>query len=186
MLWAWDGPPSQATAFLSFASFEGGFLGVRVLHPGSVRADHDLLDTAFQRVRRTDAPLRLPVGLGCYTEGIELTFSDPLDPEIAKDPESYSVQVWDYDWSQAYGSPEVKPSDPTRKVKGGEKNRDDLKVLDAELSPDGKTVFLRVAGMQTCMQMRIGWNLDGADGELVEGEIHNTIHFLPTRAVGTR
>ena len=144
------------------------------------------LDTAFQRVRRTDAPLRLPVGLGCYTEGIELTFSDPLDPEIAKDPESYSVQVWDYDWSQAYGSPEVKPSDPTRKVKGGEKNRDDLKVLDAELSPDGKTVFLRVAGMQTCMQMRIGWNLDGADGELVEGEIHNTIHFLPTRAVGTR
>ncbi len=138
-------------------------------------------ETAFQRVRRTQAPLRMPTGLAVFSEGIELTFSDPVDAEVAADPESYEVQVWNYKWAERYGSPEYRPSSPEDVVKDGQENRDDLMVTKAEVGEDGRKVFLHVEGMQTCMQMRITWNLDGADGELVEGSIHNTIHFLPSR-----
>ncbi|MBK8976671.1 MAG: hypothetical protein IPM29_12200 [Planctomycetes bacterium] len=138
-------------------------------------------DTAFQRMRRTERPLHLPVGLAVYTEGIELTFSDVLDREAAEDPESYGVQVWNYLWCEAYGSPEYRPSDPSIVVKEGEPNRDELRVTSASLSADGRTVFLAVDGMQTCMQMRIGYDVEAADGALVQGEVHNTIHFLGPR-----
>ena len=111
-------------------------------------------------------------------DGIELTFTDRLDPEIAKDPESYAIEIWDYNWSQAYGSPEVKPSQPEKKVKEGDKNRDTLTVRTAQLSDDGKRVFLQVAGLIRCMQMRINYDLESADGAEITGDIHNTVNFI--------
>ena len=61
----------------------------------------------------------------------------------------------------------------------GEKNRDVLTVTGATLGADGKTVTLTVDGLQKVMQTRIAYSVDSADGKIVEGEIHGTIHFLP-------
>lgn len=138
-------------------------------------------ESSFQRVRRTTAPLRLPLAMRCYATGIELEFSDALDPQSAGDPSSWEVEVWNYLWSQAYGSAEYKPSDPQKKVKDGEKNRDALKVRSVEVSDDGKRVFLAVDGMQKAMQLRVGWSIDARGGGEIDGELHGTIHFLPER-----
>ncbi len=138
-------------------------------------------ETSFQRMRRTTAPLRLPLSLAFSTAGVDLVFSEPLDPETARDPSSWELELWNYLWSEAYGSAEYQPSNPAKKVKEGEKNRDVLKVSAVELSADGRHVFLAVDGMRTAMQVRVGWSIDAAGGGELDGELHGTIHFLPER-----
>jgi hypothetical protein len=136
-------------------------------------------DTAFQRVRMQKAPLRMPIGMEVTKGAIQLTFAEALDPETANDPESYEVEIWNYLWCEAYGSPEYKPSEPEKKVREGEKNRDVLTVTSAKLGADGRTVTLQVDGLQNVMQTRVAYSVDAADGAIVEGEVHGTIHFLP-------
>ena len=132
----------------------------------------------FHRVRRTDKPLGLPTALRTCDKGVYLTFAEPLDPETAADPESYSVQIWGYLYSPNYGSPELSLLHPERKVEQGKPNRDDLKVTAATLSADGKQVFLAIDGMQTCHQMKVTWDVDSRDGRNLRGELHNSIHRL--------
>ena len=132
----------------------------------------------FHRVRRTDKPLGLPTALRTCDKGVYLTFAEPLDPETAADPESYSVQIWGYLYSPNYGSPELSLLHPERKVEQGKPNRDDLKVTAATLSADGKQVFLAIEGMQTCHQMKVTWDVDSKDGRNLRGELHNSIHRL--------
>lgn len=132
----------------------------------------------FHRVRRTSAPLGLPTALRTSTSGVELTFADPLDVATATDPDSYGVEIWNYRYSQDYGSPEVSVLHPEREVERGKPNRDPLVVTGVQLSADRRTVSLRIAGMQPVHQMRITWNVDAADGRQQKGELHHTIHAL--------
>ncbi|MGE3354407.1 MAG: DUF6797 domain-containing protein [Planctomycetota bacterium] len=132
----------------------------------------------FHRVRHTGQPLHLPVALRTCKEGVYLTFAEPLAPDTAADPDSYGVEIWNYLYSQNYGSPELSILHPERQIEQGKPNRDPLPVTAAKLSPDGRTVFLAVQGMQPVMQMRIAWNVDAADGAQLKGELHNTIHRL--------
>lgn len=132
----------------------------------------------FHRVRRTKAPLGLPLAMQTSERGVVLTFAEPLDPATAADPESYGVQVWNYLYSPNYGSPELSLLQPDRKVEQGKPNRDSLRVTGASLSADRRTVFLAIAGMQPVHQMKITWDLDAADGRALKGELHSTIHRL--------
>lgn len=132
----------------------------------------------FHRVRRTAAPLGLPVALRTCERGVYLTFAEPLDPKTATDPESFGVQIWNYLYSPNYGSPELSLLHPERKVEQGKPNRDALPVTAAKLSADGKTVFLAIDGMRVVHQMKITWDLDGKDGRSLRGELHNSIHAL--------
>ncbi len=132
----------------------------------------------FHRVRRTAAPLGLPIALRTCTQGVYLTFAEELDAEVATDPDSYGVEVWNYLYSPNYGSPEVSVLHPERKVEQGKPNRDPLRVTAAKLSPDAHTVFLAIEGMRPVHQMKIVWNLETKAGEVRKGELHNSIHAL--------
>ena len=132
----------------------------------------------FHRVRYTGKPLHMPVGLRTCKQGVYLTYDVPLDRELAEDPTSYGVEVWNYIYSKNYGSPEVSVIDPDRKVERGKPNRDPLVVSSAKLSKDGCTVFLAIEGMRPVHQMKVTYNLDSAEGERVKGEVHNSIHAL--------
>jgi hypothetical protein len=132
----------------------------------------------FHRVRRTKAPLDVPIALRTCAQGVYLTFAEPLDAKAAADPESYGVEIWNYVYSPRYGSPEVSLLHPERKVEQGKPNRDALKVTNAKLSPDGRTVFLAVEGMRVAHQMKVTWDIDGKQGRPVRGELHNSIHVL--------
>jgi hypothetical protein len=134
----------------------------------------------FHRVRRTTAPLGLPVGIATCDKGVYLTFDEALDEETAGDPQSFGVEVWNYLYSPNYGSPELSVLHPERKVEQGKPNRDALPVTAAKLSTDRRTVFLAIDGMRPVHQMKITWNVDTKDGRTVKGELHNSIHALQT------
>jgi hypothetical protein len=49
-------------------------------------------DGCLQRVRYTGKPVNLPIALHVKPKGIELTFSEPLDPETAGDADNYFIE----------------------------------------------------------------------------------------------
>ncbi|MCA9096318.1 MAG: hypothetical protein KDA68_22720, partial [Planctomycetaceae bacterium] len=82
-------------------------------------------DGSLQRVRYTGQPVRLPLAVHSFQNGVALTFSTELDPDSAIDPGNYFVEDWNYLYSEKYGSPELRPSAP--KVTG----RDEVLVKSA-------------------------------------------------------
>ena len=105
--------------------------------------------------------------------GIEITFAEPLKKESAEDAGAWAIEQWNYRWTDNYGSPEVKVSDPKKN------GHDQLDVKSVKLSADGKTVFLEVADLQPVMQMLIRGNgIEAADGTPVTVEIANTINAV--------
>ena len=66
-----------------------------------------LKNGCFQRVRYTGAPVNMPIAMHARKDGIEIQFTDSLDTQAAADPENWNIEVWNYIWSSAYGSPEV-------------------------------------------------------------------------------
>ena len=69
-------------------------------------------DGCFQRMRYTGKPVHLPTGVGTLKNGLTLTFSDPLDPNSAEDPDNYFAEQWNITYRSEYGSPEFKLSNP--------------------------------------------------------------------------
>ncbi|MFM1768752.1 MAG: hypothetical protein RJA22_1281 [Verrucomicrobiota bacterium] len=132
-------------------------------------------DGGFYRVRYTGKPARLATGLKVLKDGIQITFSDPLDPASAADPASYALEAWNYKYTGSYGSPDYSVEDPTQK------RHDKWEVKSARLAKDGRTVLLEVPSLKPANQVRIKLNLKAADGAPVAFDIYNTIH-KPGRA----
>jgi putative heme-binding domain-containing protein len=117
----------------------------------------------FYRVRYTDKPADLPVGLKAKTGAVELTFTDALDAK-AVDGKNFDVTAWGLTRTKNYGSKHV-----------GEKP---LAVAKATVSEDGKTVRLDIPDLTPTWGMEIKYRLTGTDGRAVVGVVHNTIHEL--------
>jgi glucose/arabinose dehydrogenase len=127
-------------------------------------------DGALHRARYTGKPLRTVLEMKVSKGAIALTFTDPLDPETAGDPDSYAVQQWNYLYSEKYGSPDLSVADPKKK------GRDSVDVKSAKLSSDGKTVTLEIPGLRPVMQLGIKMRARAADGGAVALELYATIH----------
>ncbi len=131
-------------------------------------------DGGFQRVRYTGKPAHLPVALRVRKNGVEIEFSDSLDKPNAEDLENYSVEQWNYKWTQAYGSPEFSVAEP------GKKAHDPMAVSAAKML-DAKTLLLEMPDLKPVMQMQVRFKLKGADGAPVNATIYNTINAVPER-----
>ena len=116
------------------------------------------------RIRKTDRPAYLPVGLRATGTGLVLTFSDPVDPGSARDAENYAIKVWSLKRSAKYGS--------------DHHDERPLDVVSADVSPDGRSVTLQIPEIAPTWCMEIRCRLVGADGEPFERVVHNTIHRL--------
>jgi hypothetical protein len=130
---------------------------------------------AFHRVRYTGKPVQMPRDLRVRKTGVEITFTDALDREAVADLQNWSVERWNYNWTEKYGSPEFRLSEPEAK------GHDSVDVTGAELDADGRTVRLRLASVVPAMQQRIRFALKSAGGAPVESEILHTIHRVPER-----
>jgi hypothetical protein len=95
-----------------------------------------------------------------------------LDKAVAEDVDSYNLQQWNYRWTENYGSPHFKVSNPKQQ------GHDDVEVQAATLAPDGKTVTLQVDKLRPVMQMKIAYNLKAADGSAAKNAIYNTINAV--------
>lgn len=118
----------------------------------------------FYRLRYTGKPLHMPVGLHATRDGMHITFTDPLDRTAAENPANYAVMIWSLKRTANYGSDHI--------------NEHPLQVTAATLSPDGKTVSLRIPNIQPTWCMEIRYRLKSPDGNPVERVIHNTVHRL--------
>ncbi|HYG75936.1 MAG TPA: DUF6797 domain-containing protein [Planctomycetota bacterium] len=130
-------------------------------------------DGCFQRVRYTGKPVNMASDLEIRKDEIWILFTDALDKTEAAIADNYSVEQWNYIWSEAYGSADYSVSNPKQK------KRDTLAVKAVEVSANGKAVRLVVPGLQPVMQMKIKYKLNAADGSRISQEISNTIHKIP-------
>lgn len=139
---------------------------------------------AFQRVRMTGKPMRLPVAMDINRAGIKLTFSEPLDRELAADPKSWNLSWWDYVWGPQYGSPEVSVSERDDKVRASaleremhrHKKRDKVVISRVQVSSDGREVFLTIPDIQPVMQFELGMDLETEEGDEIVTTIWGTIN----------
>ena len=146
----------------------------------------------FQRVRYTGQPVRMPIGLAARKGGIEVKFTSSLDTQQACDPDNWSVEVWNYIWSSAYGSPEVSTLTPVEqpgeigregesefsKAQMSKPKHDVLAVKSIAMGTDDRTVFLEIPDVKPVMQMSIKYRIKAADGVEMKGEVVNTINAL--------
>ena len=126
------------------------------------------LDGGFFRVRATGKPAHLPTGLSAKPDGMEIRFSDAVDPATANNPANYAVKVWSLKRSANYGSKHI--------------DEHPLKVAGATLAADRKSVWLNIPGLQPTWSMEIKYELRGADGASFNRTLHNTIHHLGSAA----
>jgi len=115
------------------------------------------------RVRATGRPMHLPIGLSARTRGIQIRFTEELDP-AGIEASQFTVRTWSLRRTADYGS----------------RHHDEksLKIASVSLSDDRRTINLEIPEIQTTWCMSIEYKLRGADGTPVQGLIHNTIHAL--------
>lgn len=131
-------------------------------------------DGAFQRVRYTGKPLAIPREIHAHKNGVEISFTAPLDPKLAEDVESWGVSRWNYRWTSQYGSHDWSVANPQQQ------GHDTVEVKSARISKDHRTVFLEIPSIAPVMQMEIQYNVATEDGTPIEQEIYQTIHeFAP-------
>jgi hypothetical protein len=135
-------------------------------------------DAGLQRVRYTGQPVKMPTELHVLKDGVAITFTTPLDESIARDVANYAVEQWNYKWSSDYGSAEYSVIEPK------EKGHDGVEVEKVTLSPDKKTVTLKLEEVVPVMQMKIQMKLKSADGSPMDFSIYNTINKVPKTGAG--
>ncbi len=125
----------------------------------------------FYRIRRTDRPLPVPVAWSSAPDGIVVRFGETLDPEAAADPGNFSMRVWQYERRASYGSLDYR-------VLGSGEGRDELTVVSAALSDDGRSVFVEIPDLLPVQQFHLEMNLRAADGARLREFLHGTIHEI--------
>jgi hypothetical protein len=133
-------------------------------------------DGIFCRVRYTGKPVAMPCAMHVVRGGLEITFTQPLDPDTANDPDSFAAEQWNYRWTEAYGSPEYSVKNPKKP------GHDDVTIKSAKLKDDGRTVLLTIPELKPVMQMAVKYDLDTKGGGAaagMKGEIYLTINRVP-------
>ena len=142
---------------------------------------------AFQRIRFVKEKPNLLVKSQQHTsKGVVLHFDQELEEELANDPTSYAVERWNYVRGPQYGSGEFSVDQPDEKALAAalqsetHKTRvhDTVEVLSAKLGKDGKSVELELKGMKPCMTLKIAYDLENVDGDVMIGETYSTIKAL--------
>ena len=119
----------------------------------------------FYRIRYTNQPVHLPVGLQATKNGMRVTFSGRVDTEAAANVGNYRVKVWDLKRTASYGSKHY--------------NERTLDVSEAKVALDGHSVELAIPDLKPTWGMEIRYLLKTSEGESFDGVIHNTVHHLP-------
>ena len=129
-------------------------------------------DGCLQRVRHTAATTRAPVSWHAHRNGLKLTFAEPLDKSAAEDAGSYALKQWNYRYTSSYGSKDYSVAEPSKE------GRDDVEVRSAKVLPDGKSVFIVTAELQSVMQMELKYNLRFIGGASAAGPLFLTLNKL--------
>jgi putative heme-binding domain-containing protein len=114
----------------------------------------------FFRIRRTEKPLTIPIGLHAERGSIALSFAVPLGAAVEATA-NWKVRAWDLERTQNYGSKHL--------------NERPLPVAKATLSSDGQQVTLDVPNLAPTWCYSLEWAIEAADGSPVKGLLHGTM-----------
>ena len=130
-------------------------------------------DGCLQRVRYTGKVVNLPMKLKVTSNGLAITFTDPLDEKTASNPDNYAVDWWNYRYSKEYGSKDYRVSNPRQP------GREEVYIETARLLADRRTVVLELEEIQPVMQMQISFSIRSEAGVPIKQTIYNTINVVP-------
>ncbi len=115
----------------------------------------------FFRVRRTEKPLTIPIGLHAEPGSLSLDFAVPLGPS-ATDTSTWKIRAWDLERTKKYGSDHF--------------NERNLSVASADVSSDRRRVMLKVPDFEPTWCYSIEWTIQAVDGTPLTGVLHGTLH----------
>ena len=139
--------------------------------------------TGLDRIRYTGRPVYTARDLQVTKAGLQLTFTQPLDPSSI-DPQNFAAERWNYQRTKNYGSPELSLQlDEKGKEKRG---HDKVEITGAKLSADGRIVTLAIADLRPVNQMLLKYKLKAKDGTPVAQTIMHTIHRVPDSALAAK
>jgi hypothetical protein len=125
------------------------------------------------RVRYTGKPVKLPNAWEVTKTGIDIGFTDTVDPASAGDVQNYGAEWFHIEYTGGYGSPEFTIAD--KKKKGKEA----LTIKSVKVSPDGKKVSLEIPGLAPVTNIVIKYKINAADGSVMQHEVAGTINKMP-------
>jgi len=101
------------------------------------------------------------------SDGFELIFTEPVDPEIARKPETWSMESYCYIFQSSYGSPEV---DHTKPV-----------ISQIDVAADSKSVTLIVDGLQRghVHELHADGLLSAAGIPMLHPVAYYTLNYIP-------
>ncbi len=144
----------------------------------------------LDRVRYTGKELYSITKVAVDKDGIHLSFSQPLDEEEGADPESFSIERWNYatrfgtdkvvdgtlvrgEFKTAnYGGHDVHVDDPSKV------GREEVGIVAANLSKDRKSVTLVLTENKPADQVYLRCNVSAKDGEIIKQDVLMTIHKI--------
>ena len=130
-------------------------------------------DPGCYRVRYTGKPVNTALHYHITKTGMEIEFTNPLDPQEANDAGNYSGEWWGVIGTEQYGSKEFKISDPKKE------GHEPIVVKSAKLSADGKKVALEIQDIKAVTNINVKYKLKAADGTAIKEEIDATINRMP-------
>ncbi|HRE99677.1 MAG TPA: hypothetical protein PLI18_04105 [Pirellulaceae bacterium] len=135
-------------------------------------ASSSVQDGCLHRLVPTGEPTTVPIRCTTMADGLLLEFDLPLDPTTTVEVGRWSAQQWNYRYSAEYGSADYRPSQPSRP------GHDELRIRDVTLSPDGRSVFVRMPEIAPVMQVALTYDLTTADGQPIADTLYGTIRRL--------
>lgn len=130
----------QGAVWLFLEGYQSGIVPLRLADDGTLFvggtnrgwAARGGKNFTFERTRWTGKTPFEMKEMRLTEEGWELTFTEPVDPEVASNPASYLMSAWTYIYQKSYGSPQVDQATP--------------KVTAAVVAADKLSVKLTVEG----------------------------------------
>ena len=113
--------------------------------------------------------LNVPHQMRAVSDGLELTFLHPLDRSTATNPDRWDAAAWNYRRTSDYGSADYS-------LDGRRGARTSWRVREVTLSPDERTVRLRIDDLEPAMQVHVTWSIEDANGRPLDHEAFLSIH----------
>lgn len=117
----------------------------------------------FHRIRRSEEPANVPLGIHAAKGTLSVTFSDSIDPASVK-PDAFALKVWSLKRSANYGSKHFEEHP--------------LDIIAARLSADARTVTLDIPTLAPTQCYELKASLQATDGVTSARSMHGTIHQL--------
>ena len=128
--------------------------------------------SGLSRLRFTGRFSALPNQARVFKEGVLLGFDVALESDSAAKAANYLLRRWNYKRTDKYGSPHYKLD--------GNPGQDDVTVQSAQISQDGRSVFLVVPDMKKSMQLAAHFSIKSTTGMALDHSIYASVHALPS------